>query len=286
MRTQVRLPLHRPFDVAGLLGALAAHALPGAERHDAGAATHARTVPASHGPATVTVRLTGSHVDAVVEAAASDVPAVVALVRRWLDLDAEPADVVKVLCRDPLLAPLVAERPGLRVLGHVDGFEAAVVTVLGQQVSLAAARTFGARLVTAYGSTAPGGLRAFPRPAGLAAVDPAELRAAVRVTGARARTVHALATACADGLDITPGNDPALVRRRLLELPGIGPWTADYLALRALGDRDACPAGDLVLRRALGGLDARAAAARAEPWRPLRAYAVTHLWTSAAYART
>ncbi|WP_230977197.1 DNA-3-methyladenine glycosylase family protein [Georgenia yuyongxinii] len=285
MRAEVRLALHAPFDVGGVLGALAAHALPGAESHDSSAATHTRTVPAAHGPAAVTVRLTETHVDAVVEAGAPDVPAVLELVRRWLDLDVEPFGVVQVLGGDPLLGPLVAARPGLRVLGHVDGFEAAVVTVLGQQVSLAAARTFAARLVAAYGTLAPGNLRAFPRPERLAGVDPTELREAVRVTGARARTVHALATACADGLHITPGNDPALVRRQLLALPGVGPWTADYLALRALGDRDAYPAGDLVLRRALGGLHAQAAVARAESWRPLRAYAVTHLWTHAAYAR-
>jgi DNA-3-methyladenine glycosylase II/AraC family transcriptional regulator of adaptative response / DNA-3-methyladenine glycosylase II len=240
-------------------------------------------VPAPHGTAVVAVHLAEDHVDATVQAHPADEPTVLGLVRRWLDLEVNPAEVTGILGADPLVGPLVAARPGLRVLGHVDGFEAAAVTVLGQQVSLAAARTFAGRLVAAFGEPAPQGLRAFPRPEALAAAAPEELRGAVGITGARARTLQALAAACADGLDIGPGADPREVRRRLLDLPGIGPWTADYLALRALGDRDAFPATDLVLRRALGGLVPAAAVALAEKWRPLRAYAVTHLWTAHAY---
>ncbi|KAE8764242.1 DNA-3-methyladenine glycosylase family protein [Georgenia thermotolerans] len=279
----LRLALRPPFAVAPVLAALAAHAVPGVELADPAAARHTRSVPAPHGPAVVAVHLTAEHVDATVHAHPADEAAVVALVRRWLDLDADPAAVAAVLGADPLLGPLVAARPGLRVLGHVDGFEAAAVTVLGQQVSLAAARTFAGRLVAAYGGPAPLGLRAFPRPAVIAAAAPEELRAAVGITGARARTLIALAVACADGLDLRPGQDPAEVRRRLLALPGIGPWTADYLALRALGDRDALPATDLVLRRALGNPPAADVVGQAERWRPLRAYAVTHLWTAQAY---
>ncbi|MPV88224.1 DNA-3-methyladenine glycosylase family protein [Georgenia ruanii] len=279
----VRIALHPPFAVAPVLAALAAHAVPGVERAEPEAARHTRTVPAPHGPAVVTVRLADDHVAATVHAHPGDEAEVVALVRRWLDLEVDPAAVADVLGADPLLGPLVAARPGLRVLGHVDGFEAAAVTVLGQQVSLAAARTFAGRLVAAHGGAAPLGLRAFPRPAVIAGAAPEELRAAVGITRARARTLIALAEACADGLDLRPGQDPASVRRRLLALPGIGPWTADYLALRALGDRDAFPATDLVLRRALGNPAPAAALAQAEPWRPLRAYAVTHLWTAHAY---
>nr|WP_226921308.1 AlkA N-terminal domain-containing protein [Georgenia subflava] len=284
VRRRVWLDLVPPFAVDAALAALAAHAVPGVEVVDVDAGRSTRTVPGGHGPAVVSVRLGEDRVDAHLDLAhPDDEPAVVALVRRWLDLDHDPAAVADVLGDDPVLGPLVAARPGLRVLGHVDGFEAAVSTVLGQQVSLAAARTFTARLVAAFGTPAPGGLTAFPRPETLAAVDPDQLRVAVRVTGARARTVHALAVACADGLTIEPDMDPAETRHRLLALPGIGPWTADYLALRVLGDRDAFPAGDLVLRRALGGVGAAAARATAERWRPVRAYAVTHLWTAAAY---
>jgi 3-methyladenine DNA glycosylase/8-oxoguanine DNA glycosylase len=154
--------------------------------------------------------------------------------------------------------------------------------VLGQQVSLAAARTFAGRLVAAFGSPVRGSLMAFPSPEVLAAAGPEHLRREVGITGARSGTVHALATACAAGFVIAPGGDDGEVRRRLLGLPGVGPWTADYLALRVLGDRDALPAGDLVLRRALG-MTAREVAVAAEGWRPVRAYAVTHLWTAAAY---
>ncbi|MFH5823594.1 DNA-3-methyladenine glycosylase family protein [Georgenia sp. AZ-5] len=278
------LPLSPPFAVAPVLAAMAAHALPGAERSAPGAARHSRTVPTACGTAVVTVCLGADRVDAEL-----DLPhpaaegAVVRLVRRWLDLDAELGEIAGVLAADPLLRPLLERNPGLRVLGHVDGFEAAAVTVLGQQVSLAAARTFAGRLVAAFGAPAGQGLLAFPRPATLAAADPEDLRAAVGITGARARTLGALAAACADGLRLTPDEDATAVRHRLLALPGIGAWTADYLALRALGDRDAFPATDLVLRRALGGLASAAATGRAEAWRPFRAYAVTHLWTRAAY---
>ena len=108
-----------------------------------------------------------------------------------------------------------------------------------------------------------------------------ELQAVVRITHSRARTLHALARACADGLALVPGAPD--VRDRLLALPGIGPWTADYLALRVLGDRDAMPVGDLVLRRALGVGSAADVTRLAERWRPLRAYAAVHLWTSTAY---
>lgn len=280
---RVRLPLTAPYAVGATLASLAAHAVPRAEVVDVGSATVTRTVPAPHGPAVVTVSLAPGHAEADLDLAhPDDEGEVVALVRRWLDLDADPAAVAGHLAGDRRLAPLVAARPGLRVLGHVDGFEAAVTTVLGQQVSLAAARTFAGRLVATFGRPVRGSLLAFPSPRVLAAAGPERVRRTVGITGARARTVHALATACAEGLAIVPDGDHDEVRRRLLELPGIGPWTVDYLALRVLGDRDALPAGDLVLRRALG-MTAREVAVAADAWRPVRAYAVTHLWTAAAY---
>ena len=109
-----------------------------------------------------------------------------------------------------------------------------------------------------------------------------ELQRVVRITHSRARTLHALARACADGLALGPGSDD--VRGRLLALPGVGPWTVDYLALRVLGDRDAMPVGDLVLRRALDVGSATDVTRLADRWRPLRAFAAVHLWTSTAYA--
>lgn len=204
-----------------------------------------------------------------------------ALADTWFGLADDLGAVHDAFSGDPVLGPLVRARPGLRILGHPDGFEAAVTTVLGQQVSLAAARTFGGRLAAAYGTPGPDGLTVYPSPATLASVDPVELQAVVRITHSRARTLHALARASADGLSLTPGAPD--VRERLLALPGIGPWTADYLALRVLGDRDALPVGDLVLRRALGVGTAVEVARLAESWRPWRAFAAVHLWTATAY---
>jgi 3-methyladenine DNA glycosylase/8-oxoguanine DNA glycosylase len=203
------------------------------------------------------------------------------VVRDWLDLDADLDDVERGFADDPVLGPLVAARPGIRVTGNPDGFETAVMTVLGQQVSLAAARTFTGRLVAAYGEPIAGtGLTRFPRADRLAAADVDELRAAVGVTNSRARTIHALAEVVADGLVIAPDVDHADARRRLLAVPGIGPWTVEYLAVRALGDRDAWPAGDLVLRRVMGGLTTKQAEAAGAVWSPWRAYALFHLWAA------
>ena len=150
-------------------------------------------------------------------------------------------------------------------------------------MSLAAARVLGARFVAHFqAERLDAELQPFPSPERVAAADPVVLRAAVGTTGARARTVVALAAACAGGLDLT-GPEPAHVRARLLELPGIGPWSVEYLAVRVLGDRDAFPAGDLVLQRALGVSSAREAEEIAEPWRPWRAYGLFHLWTAETY---
>ncbi|MGF7121752.1 DNA-3-methyladenine glycosylase family protein [Rhodococcus sp. BE178] len=275
-----------PFTTAPMLGALAAHAVDGLERHDSDTGAHTRVVPGPHGPAVVTVEFDApDHVTAtVLPAHPDDVPHLESLVRRWLDLDADPAVIDAALCTDSALADHVAARPGLRVLGSVDGFETAVLTVLGQQVSLSAARTFGSRFVTAFGTpTEFDGFVSFPEPEKLAGLDPLVIQKAVGLTGARARTVQALAAAASDGLELHPGVDPHEFRTRLLALPGIGPWTADYLSVRVLGDRDAYPSGDLVLRRALGVKTAREAATASEPWRPWRAYALFHLWTAQAF---
>jgi 3-methyladenine DNA glycosylase/8-oxoguanine DNA glycosylase len=282
----LRLPLTPPFAVSAMLDALRSHTVAGHERHDAQTGTHSRAVRGRGGPAVVSVTFENDPDAAYVSARIvatddRDVPELEQCLLAWLDLDAEPTVIDAALGTDPLLAPFIAARPGLRVLGSTDWFATVVQTVLGQQVSLAAGSTFTSRLVAEYGDPAPDGLRCFPTPQRLAAADPDELKAAVRVTGARSRTVHTLATAAADGLDATSTAD---FRTELLALPGIGPWTVDYLSLRALGDRDAYPSGDLVLRRALGGVTAGEATARAESWRPWRAYAVSHLWTHAAYA--
>jgi AraC family transcriptional regulator, regulatory protein of adaptative response / DNA-3-methyladenine glycosylase II len=199
--------------------------------------------------------------------------------RLVLGLDQDHAEIDRALGSDPLLGPLVEALPRLRVAGAWDGFELAVRAVLGQQVSVAAGRGLAERLALRHGEPLPrpaGGLeRLFPTPEALAAAE---------ITGmpaARARALGALAAAVADGLVIDERQDLETARAALLELPGIGPWTVEYVAMRALRDPDAFPAGDLVLRNALGGISARELLARAEAWRPWRAYAAMHLWTAA-----
>jgi AraC family transcriptional regulator, regulatory protein of adaptative response / DNA-3-methyladenine glycosylase II len=206
------------------------------------------------------------------------VAGIVARCRRLFDLDADPLAVDETLGADPRLAPSVRRHPGLRVPGAVDGFELLVRAVLGQQVSVAAARTFAGRLVQRCGrplATPRGSLTAaFPDAAAVADADLDGLG----LTGARTRTLRAVAETVAAGrLVIDPVADRGEVRARLLELPGIGAWTADYVAMRALGDPDAFPSTDLVLRRALDGDDPT----RPDRWRPWRAYAAMHLWLQA-----
>lgn len=287
------VPVVRPFDAASALATLVAHAVPGVDRVDRSGVDRGevtRLVETGSGTVATTVRLTPDTLE--VRGDGGDPDAVRALVARWFDADADLATVHTVLGADPVLAPLLAERPGLRVVGHPSGFEAAVTTVLGQQVSLAACRTFAGRLAGAYGRegdvAGADGLRLFPDPDTLAGAQAAELQSAVGITGARTRTLLALAAACADGLVLGPhvADDPAALadtRARLLALPGVGPWTVDYLSVKVLGDRDGFVPGDLVLRKALGGIDARAAARTAEAWAPVRAYALFHLWTHTAY---
>ncbi|MBT0994522.1 AlkA protein [Cellulomonas sp. DKR-3] len=281
--------LHRPFDSAAAIAYLVAHAVPGVERVTSPDAAHARVERlARTGSATVrlVVDLAPDEVG-ITATGPAPVPAswLEEVAARWFGTGDDLDVVAAALDPDPLLRPLLRARPSLRVPGHVDPFEAAAQTVLGQQVSLAAARTFTGRLAAALGTVHDEDLVLFPDPPAVAAVDAEELREALRVTGARARTLVALARACADGLDLRTTHDRAGTRARLLALPGIGPWTADYLALRAAGDRDAFPAGDLVLRKAMGIEDARQAAARAATWSPWRAHAAQHLWTAVAYAR-
>jgi AraC family transcriptional regulator of adaptative response / DNA-3-methyladenine glycosylase II len=210
---------------------------------------------------------------------------VVERARRLLDLDADVDAVAAHLSADPVLGPRVVARPGLRVPGAWDPFEVAVRAVLGQQVSVAGATTLAGRLVERFGVAVPGlgamGLtHLFPQPAALVGAD---LRA-VGLPARRAAAIAALAGAVLDARVSLDGSRPyEATVADLVALPGIGPWTAEYVALRACGERDAFPAGDLGIRRALADgaalPAATAVAVRAEPWRPFRAYAALHLWT-------
>ena len=278
----VRLPFRAPLHPDNLFGHLVATAVPGVEewRDDA----YRRTLRLPHGSAIVALHPEADHVRAVLRLTdVRDLPVAVARCRRLLDLDADPVAVDAALAEDAALAPLVAAAPGRRVPRTVDEPELALRAVLGQQVSTAAARTHAARLVRAVGDpvTDPsGGLtHVFPTPAQVAGSDPEDLA----LPRARRTTVLTLAAALAAGeVDLSPGTDRAAARDALLSLPGIGPWTVETVAMRALGDPDAFPASDLgVLAAARGlGLPDRPAAlvARSQAWRPWRAYATQHLW--------
>ena len=211
-----------------------------------------------------------------------------ARVRRLLDLDADPVAVDELLGADPGLAKAVEEVPGIRLPGSVDGAETAIRTLLGQQVSVAAARTAAARLAEALGErlppalASPGAELLFPTPAAIAEHGAEVLTGPAR----RIASVCTVAAALADGtLALDPGRDPADLRAELVALPGVGPWTAGYLAMRVLGDPDELLAEDLGVRRGAAALglpsDIPGLTARAAAWRPWRSYAATHLWRRA-----
>ncbi len=286
---ELRLRHRAPLDAAGLLAFLGQRAVPGVEQLTADGA-YRRVLALPHGPgiAELSPAATGDHVRCTLRLAdLRDLAAAVQRCRRLLDLDADPVAVAEALGADPLLAPLIARVPGRRVPGAVDGAELAVRAVLGQQISVAGARTLAGRLTAALGEPLPapeGGLtHAFPTAGAIAATEPTTLP----LTRNRAFALVTLCGALADGtLALDPGADREAARERLLTLPGIGPWTIEYVAMRALGDPDAFPTTDLGIRHAVERLgvpgDRASVAALAERWRPWRAYAVQHLWASLA----
>jgi AraC family transcriptional regulator of adaptative response / DNA-3-methyladenine glycosylase II len=278
----LRLPFRAPLDAAALLGWLAARAVPGVEEVDGD--VYRRSLRLPRGPGVVELAFASDCVRCrLLLEDLRDVTPAVQRCRRLLDLDADPGAVAEHLGADALIGPLVRAAPGLRVAGAVDGAELAVRAVLGQQVSVRAARTGAGRLVAEHGEPLArprGAVTAlFPSPAALAALDPARLP----MPRARARALVGLCGALADGeLRLDPETDRAEARRRLLALPGIGPWTAGYVAMRALGDPDVFLVEDLGVRHALRRLggpdDARRARELAAAWAPWRSYASQHLW--------
>ena len=281
----VRLPFRRPIDLDAVFAFLAARAVPGVEEFAGD--TFRRTLALPHGTGVVELSAGppgARYLRCVLRLSdVRDLPAASQRCRRLLDLDADPQAVDEALGADPVLGPLVAGSPGRRVPGHVDGAELAVRAVLGQQVSVPAARTLAARLVRRYGAplaTPSGSLtHLFPSPAALAEADLAD----VGLPGSRRRALAALSLALAGGqLAVDPGADRAELHARLLELPGVGAWTASYIGMRALGDPDVFLPSDAGVRHALTRLglptDPTFAARLADQWRPWRSYALFHLW--------
>jgi AraC family transcriptional regulator of adaptative response / DNA-3-methyladenine glycosylase II len=303
----LRLPFRAPLCPDNLFGHLIATAVPGVEEWRDGA--YRRTVRLPHGHGVVTLRPPtapgadrddGGHGDGDGSSGPTatghvsgtlsltdlrDLPAAISRCRRLLDLDADPVAVDDALRADRTLQLLVDKAPGRRIPGTVDPAELAVRAVLGQQVSTAAARTLAARLVRSHGEPIDdpaGGLtHLFPSPAALSGLDPD----ALAVPHARRRSLLALIRELAGGeLDLGPGSDRERAREQLSRLPGIGPWTLELIAMRALGDPDAFLPGDLGVRRAAQDLglpsSPGALTARATAWRPWRAYAVQYLWAA------
>ncbi len=273
----LRLPCRGPMDLSATVDFLAARAIDGVE--EAADGSYTRVLRAPGGPALVSVSPGEGAVTCTVRLTDQrDLVAVVSRVRRLLDLDADPVAVDDLLGTDPVLAPLVAKRRGLRSPGAVDGFEMAVRAVVGQQISVSGARTLLGRITALHGE------RAFPDETWLlfpsaeqfAALDPDTLP----MPSARARTLLAVAGAVAAGhLHLDPGADRDHERAALLALPGIGPWTADYLRMRALADPDVLLATDLGVRGSATALGLDLTDTR-PGWAPWRSYASHHLWAA------
>ncbi|MCP9205891.1 AlkA N-terminal domain-containing protein [Streptomyces sp. NEAU-Y11] len=280
----LRLPFRAPLCPDNLFGHLAATAVPGVEEWRDGA--YRRTLRLPYGPGVVALSPRPDHIACQLSLAdLRDLAGAISRCRRMLDLDADPAAVDELLRADDRLAPLVDKAPGRRVPGTVDAEEFAVRAVLGQQVSTAAARTHAARLVTAHGEPVAdpaGGLtHLFPTVGALAGLDPE----ALAMPRTRRATLTGLIGALAEGrVTLGVGTDWDAARAGLTALPGLGPWTVEIIAMRALGDPDAFIPTDLGVRRGAAGLGLPATPGaltrHSTRWRPWRAYAVQYLWAT------
>lgn len=282
-RLALRLAVRQPFHADGLLEFLGGRAITGVERVDG--RTYARVVRLPHGLGVVQLTLHDDHVDCELELAdLRDTAVAVQRSRRLLDLDADPVAIADVLSADPVLEPLVAAAPGLRLPSQVDGFEVAVRAIVGQQVSVVGARTILGRFAQTYGEPVTFDLaaahaltHAFATAEALAGAD----ETALSMPRSRARALIGVAQATADGsLELDPGSDRDEARAALVAMPGIGPWTADYICMRALAHPDVMLETDLIIRRMLQrhSIDA----ARTERWKPWRSYAAMYLWRASA----
>lgn len=285
----LRLGYRPPYDFGWMLAFLRGRSLPGVELVDEQSYTRVFGPAAAPGWLRVSAWSDAQHALKLELHCPrpSDLLPVVTRLRRMFDLDAEPQAIAATLGARGVLKPLLRQRPGTRLPGGWDGFEIAVRAVLGQQVSVAAARTLATRIVQRYGEPLaapllPGLERRFPTPAQLVDADLRE----IGVINARANTIRGIAAALLEGrIDFRVEQPLDDFVQRWVALPGIGEWTAHYIAMRAMSHPDAFPAADLILRRvaADGGaeLGTRALADMAEAWRPWRAYAVMHLWRAA-----
>lgn len=268
-----------PFDWDALLAFLAPRAIPGVEAIESGVYRRSIAIDGTIGWLEVTARDRAALQLSIEFPDPVHMLRIVSRVRRMFDLDADPMVIDAHLATDPLLRPLVRHRPGLRVPGAWDGFELGVRGILGQQVSVAAATTLAGRLAARFGrplgQDVAGLTHVFPSPEHIASADVT----VIGVPARRAEAIRCFAAAVANGdVRFDGGMDAQAFRDRLRQLPGIGEWTAEYVALRGLGDPDAFPADDLGLLRATGLNNGQQLKERAQAWRPWRAYAALHLW--------
>ena len=284
-RHSIRLPARLPFDGAWPLSFLRRRVVPGIEELISGG--YRRSLALPHAPGVIDLVPRDGHVDVTfVLEDDRDLDAAVAASRHLLDLDRDPAPIAAHLGVDPVIGELARAVPGRRVPGHPDGCELAVRAVLGQQVTVAAGTKLVARVVDDLGTALPHPVgrvtRLFPVAAAIARLDPD----ALPMPRSRGRTLVGMAAELAAGrLVLDDSVDRVEAYAALLALPGIGPWTAGYIAMRALHDPDAFIPGDAGLRHGLvrRGCDPspREAVRVSEPWRPYRAYAIQHLWALA-----
>jgi AraC family transcriptional regulator of adaptative response / DNA-3-methyladenine glycosylase II len=282
----LRLPYRAPFDAGSIFDFLGTRAVPGIEEYTGG--TYRRTLDLPYSVAVAEYSPADGHVQLVLRLSdLRDLTVAIGRSRRLFDLDADPVAVDAALGRDRMLRPLVKHTPGRRVPGCADESELAMRAVLGQQVTVAGARTLAGRLVERLGKplTTPDGnlTHCFPRAEVIAGADLSDLG----MPGARVETMRSIARALADDeLDLDPGADREESLGRLGAIKGVGPWTLSYISMRVLKDPDSFPWGDLGVAHAMKELGditgAKEIVKAAEPWRPWRAYAVQHLWASLA----
>ncbi|SDN04255.1 DNA-3-methyladenine glycosylase II [Methylobacterium phyllostachyos] len=283
---ELRLSYRPPYDWAAIRAFLAKRAIPAVEAPNPSAA-YARTISVAGRHGLVTVEPGVDCLRATLRGVeAGDVPAIAGRLRGLFDCDADPAAIAACLTGDPVLTPLVAARPGLRLPGAWDPFETGCRAILGQQVSVTAAIGLAGKLVAAFGTRLAepvGGLtHVFPTPADLVEAD---IALALNMPRARGAAIRALAAAALADPDLfAPAESLEAAVLRFTAIRGIGPWTAQYIAMRALKLPDALPVGDVGLLRALETSTRRPSAAallaRAEAWRPFRAYAAQYLWAA------
>ena len=293
-RTVFTVSANGPFDRDAVVANLSSHAVSGLQHFDAETQVLSRWIKVAGTQQFVQVQLVDAHLVVTTDSMDPGInDAIAQRVRFWFDLDTDLAPVNAHLAQDPLFAPQVSQRPGIRITRHHAPFEGTIMAVLGQQVTLATGRLFAARLVDAYGimptgkipswATLAQDLRIFPSAHAIANAPMQELRAALKLTNARARTVSEVAKLFADhGAHAEHETFPN--REELAAVYGIGPWTLDVLAIRATADKDAFPASDAVLRRMMAavepglGEDKKKDATRSARWRPYRSYAAQRLW--------